>query len=196
MRIIAGKFKGTKLYLPTNKKIRPLKDMVKESIFNFLVHSNKILFQIEKSNILDLYSGTGSFGLECASREAGKVIFIEKEKEAIKILKQNIKKLKMKDEAKIFYDDVFNLIKKHDNTTFGWLSGIKFDLIFCDPPFKDSNINDLVESIIAKDMLKKNGIIILHMHKNNREKLTSRFKVIDKRVYGLSKITFGEPLIS
>ena len=95
MRIIAGKFKGTKLYLPTNKKIRPLKDMVKESIFNFLVHSNKILFQIEKSNILDLYSGTGSFGLECLSRGAAEVAFVEKKKEAINILEKNIKKLKI-----------------------------------------------------------------------------------------------------
>ena len=64
MRIIAGKFKGIKLYAPTDKKIRPLKDMVRESIFNFLTHSNKILFQLDQSNVLDLYSGTGSFVLE------------------------------------------------------------------------------------------------------------------------------------
>ena len=70
MRIIAGKFKGIALYAPIDKKIRPLKDIVRESIFNFLNHSNKILFQIEQSNVLDLYSGTGSFGLECLSRQA------------------------------------------------------------------------------------------------------------------------------
>ena len=80
MRIIAGKFKGITLYSPKDKKIRPLKDMVRESIFNFLIHSNKISFLLEKSNILDLYSGTGSFGLECISRQAAGVIFIEKEK--------------------------------------------------------------------------------------------------------------------
>ena len=88
MRIIAGKFKGIKLYSPKNKKTRPLKDMVRESIFNFIIHSNQISFQLEKSNVLDLYSGTGSFGLECISRKAEKVIFIEKEKEAINILKK------------------------------------------------------------------------------------------------------------
>ncbi len=94
MRIIAGKFKGNKLYTLTDKKIRPLKDMVKESIFNFLTHSNKILFRLEQSNVLDLYSGTGSFGLECISRGATKVIFVEKEKEAIKILKKKHQKIK------------------------------------------------------------------------------------------------------
>ena len=194
MRIIAGKFKGIKLYTPTDKKIRPLKDMVRESIFNFLTHSNKILFQLEQSNVLDLYSGTGSFGLECVSRGAAEVTFVEKEKEAIKILEKNIKKLKVEDETKIFSDDISNVIKRHDKSLFDWLPDLKLDLIFCDPPFKDTNINDLIELIIAKDLLKKNGIIILHRHKNAKEKFTVYFKIIDKRTYGLSKIIFGKPL--
>ena len=81
MRIIAGKYKGIKLYVPTNKKTRPLKDMVRESIFNFLIHSNKISFELARSNILDLYSGTGSFGLECISRQAALVVFVEKKRD-------------------------------------------------------------------------------------------------------------------
>ena len=71
---------------------------------------------------------------------------------------------------------------------------MKFDLIFCDPPFNDTNINDLIELIITRDLLKKKGIIILHRHKNTKEKLTIYFDVIDKRVYGLSKIIFGKLL--
>ena len=193
MRIIAGKFKGITLYGPKGKEIRPLKDMVRESIFNFLAHSNKISFQLEKSNVLDLYSGTGSFGLECVSRDAAETVFVEKEKHAVKILEKNIEKLKVKDETKIFCDDVFHAIKKHKKALFNRLSDMKFDLIFCDPPFKDTNINDLIELIIAKDLLKNNGIIILHRHKNTKEKLATHFKVIDKRVYGLSKIIFGKP---
>ena len=195
MRIIAGKFKGISLYKPKNKKIRPLKDMVKESIFNFLIHSNKISFELEHSSVLDLYSGTGSFGLECISRGTTEAIFVEKEKEAIKILEKNIKKLKAEDETKIFSDDVFNIIKKHDKALFDWLSNKKFDLIFCDPPFKYTNINDLIKLIITKDLLKKNGIIILHEHKNAKEKFTDYFEVIDKRIYGLSKIIFGKSLL-
>ena len=112
MRIVAGKFKGITLYGPKDKKIRPLKDMVRESVFNFLTHSNKISFQLEQSNVLDLYSGTGSFGLECISRQVAQAVFIEKEKEAIKILEKNIEKLKVKDVTKIFCGDVFRVIKK------------------------------------------------------------------------------------
>ena len=61
MRIVGGKMRGVTLYGPKNKKTRPLKDLARESIFNIIQHSNKILFKFEKSNILDLYAGTGSF---------------------------------------------------------------------------------------------------------------------------------------
>ena len=77
MRIIGGKHKGKKLFLPSDKLTRPLKDMVKESIFNLLQHSKKINISLEDSTILDLFSGTGSFGLECASRGAKYVVFFE-----------------------------------------------------------------------------------------------------------------------
>ena len=194
MRIIAGKFKGINLYGPTDKKIRPLKDMVRESIFNFLTHSNKILFPLEQSNVLDLYSGTGSFGLECLSRQANEVIFVENEKEALKILKKNIEQLKGKDKTKILFEDVFKALKKQSKDLIVRSTDLKLDLIFCDPPFKDANINNLIELIITRGLLKKNGVIILHRHKNTKEKLTPYFKIIDERVYGLSKIIFGKSL--
>ena len=192
MRIIAGKFKGISLLGPTDKKIRPLKDMVRESIFNLLSHSNKILFQLDNSNILDLYSGTGSFGLECISRQAKKVIFVEKEREAIKILEKNIEKLKVKSKTKILTSDVIDIIKKQKNYIFNWLDDSKLDLIFFDPPFKDLEINILIEQIIKNNFLNKNGIIILHRHKNTKEKLTRCIEIIDERVYGLSKIIIGK----
>ena len=88
--------KGTSLYLSKNKNTRPLKDIARESIFNLLKHSNKISFKFERSNILDLYAGTGSFGLECISRDSENVFFIENEKDAKKILEKNIKKLQVK----------------------------------------------------------------------------------------------------
>ena len=78
MRIIGGDYKGKKLVLPNDKKTRPLKDLVKESIFNLIHHSKKINLDIHNSLILDLFSGSGSFGLECISRGAKKVTFVEK----------------------------------------------------------------------------------------------------------------------
>ena len=196
MRIIAGKFKGTILYGPTNTKIRPLKDMVRESIFNFLIHSNKISFQLEQSNVLDLYSGTGSFGLECLSRQSGKVVFVEKEKKAVKILEKNIEKLGEKNKTRIFVNNIFSVIEKISKYNYACIADLKYDLIFCDPPFKDTNINKLIELVIVKNLIKKNGIIILHRHKDAKEKLTNSFKIIDERIYGRSKIIFGQPVLT
>ena len=186
MRIIAGKLKGTTLHFPQNKITRPLKDQARESIFNLLTHSNKMSFQFEKSNILDLYAGTGSFGLECLSRKANKVCFIEKVKDAKKILEKNIEKLQVRKNVDIFFDDVFNLIKKRN------IFHTKFDLIFCDPPFKDLNIQKLIQEICNNNLLRKDGILVLHRNKNTKEKLPDYFKIIDERIYGMSKITFGQ----
>ena len=91
MRIISGKLKGKKLFLPNDKKTRPLKDLVKVSIFNLLDHSNIVKKKLENSSILDLFSGTGSFGLECLSRGSKNVYFFENYVEAIKILEKNLK---------------------------------------------------------------------------------------------------------
>ena len=185
MRIIAGKNKGSIIHLPTSKITRPLKDRARESIFNLLTHSNKISFQFKKSNILDLYAGSGSFGLECLSRDSGKIFFVEKEEESKKILELNIKKLKVEKNSHIFFDDVLNIISKKNIFQF------QFDLIFCDPPFNFSNIYNLITSILNKKILKKKGIIILHRHKNSLDKYPNHFKIIEERNYGISKIIFG-----
>ena len=188
MRIISGKFKGLGLYAPKDKKIRPLKDMVRESIFNFLIHSNKISFKLKGANVLDLYSGVGSFGLECLSRYANKITFVEKKREAIEILKKNINKINEKRNIRIFCNDVLSLIKKNNNN-------LEFNLIFCDPPFKDKNIEMLIELIFHKKLLKKNGLIILHRNKSTIDKIPSYFNIVDERVYGISKIIFGNFLV-
>ena len=68
MRIISGSNKGKKLIMPNDRTTRPLKDMAKESIFNILTHANYINFRLMDTKVLDLFSGVGSFGLECISR--------------------------------------------------------------------------------------------------------------------------------
>ena len=77
MRIISGKFKGRKILKSVDNSTRPLKDMVKESMFNIIEHSKLMNLELKNTNILDLYSGIGSFGLECLSRGAKKVFFLK-----------------------------------------------------------------------------------------------------------------------
>ena len=186
MRIIAGTLKGSTLLIPRDKNTRPLKDLVRESIFNLLSHSNKISLHLEQSNVLDLYSGTGSFGLECISRQAKNVYFVENNKVAIKILEKNIEKLKVKKKTKIFFSDIYKFLKKEN------IFEKKFNMVFCDPPFKETNIEKLINLIFDKNLLDKNGIVILHRNKNTKDKLPNYFKILDIRIYGISKIFFGK----
>jgi len=183
MRIISGKFKGKKLFDPIDKKTRPLKDLTKESIFNLIIHSNSINVNLEKCNILDLFSGSGSFGLECFSRGVKKVTFIENYLPAIKILKKNINLLKL--------DTNVNLIEKNifDFNTYKKIEE-KFDIIFLDPPYKENKIVNLFSIIFDLNLLKKNGVVIVHRNKKSNDNGFGNFKIIDKRIYGVSKIIF------
>jgi len=185
MRIISGKFKGKRLIQPLNKKTRPLKDMVKESIFNILEHSKKINVKIVNSKILDLFAGTGSFGLECLSRDAKKVIFIEKNLDALTVLNKNIKELKHLSNFEIFNKDCFQYLNSNIKINN------KFDIIFLDPPYKEIKINELIEKILEKQFLSKNGVIILHRHKKDKQIVTEKLKIFEIRTYGISRIIYG-----
>ena len=185
MRIIAGNFKGKKIFYPEDKETRPLRDMVKESIFNLIENSNKYNLKIDSSNILDLFSGSGSFGLECMSRGAKKVFFFENYPQTLKVLKRNIYELKLSEKCKIFETNClsFNEYEK--------INDEKFDIIFIDPPYKEKNINFLIERLLNKEMLSNNGIIIIHRHKKEIDEFPKNFQLIDQKKYGISKIIFG-----
>ena len=184
MRIISGSFRGKKIFEPRDKKTRPLKDLVKESIFNIINHSKKMNIKISNSNILDLYSGVGSFGIECLSRGAEKVIFVENYHKVLPILKKNLSDLRTINNYQILEFDINkNFESKKIND--------KFDIIFLDPPFKDKNLEELLDNINKKNILKKNGIMIIHRHKKENDSLPDSLKIIDEKIYGLSKITFS-----
>ena len=110
MRIISGNFKKKKILEPKDRNTRPLKDLTKESIFNIIEHTKKFNVKIEGKNILDLFSGVGSFGLECLSRGASSITFAENYPEALKILKKNILLLKGDNKSIIIEKDIFRAI--------------------------------------------------------------------------------------
>ena len=182
MRIISGYLRGKKINLPKDNLTRPLKDIVKESIFNIIEHSNYFKKKIKNSKVLDLFSGSGSFGLECISRGAEKVIFNENYKNAIKILEKNIKSVGCEDKCQILKSDCFNLPENFNE---------KVDLIFMDPPFKEEKINELFASILKMKILGDKGLIIIHRNKKDKEILSKDLKILDTRCYGLSKIIFA-----
>jgi 16S rRNA (guanine966-N2)-methyltransferase len=184
MRIIGGNFKGKKLLEPLDKETRPLKDLTKESIFNIINHSNKFSTKIKQAQVLDLFSGTGSFGIECLSQGAGHITFIEKYNKVLTILKKNLNNLKTKNNYKIIEKDILN------NFEFKELEK-NFDIIFLDPPYKEKALDTILSSIIENKILKKNGIIIIHRHKKEIDRFPESFQIVEKKKYGISKIIFG-----
>ena len=184
MRIISGNLKGKKIFTPTDNLTRPLKDLTKESIFNIIQHSNLLNIKLENSKILDLFSGVGSFGIECLSRGALSVTFLECYKEVLTILKKNIYNLKLEKYSKIIEKNIFK-----ENTLD--LLDSKFEVIFLDPPYKEKKLLDILNKIIQLKLLKKNSIIIIHRHKDEKDVLPINFNIIIEKKYGISKIIFG-----
>jgi len=187
MRIVSGSFKGKKILLPKDKLTRPLKDLTKESIFNILKHSKLLNVELENSNILDLFSGIGSFGLECLSRGAKNVTFLESYKEVLNILKKNIDNLNQQNRTKVIEKDIFS-----ENTLK--LLNDKFDIIFVDPPYKEKKLSFLLNAITDIELLNEDGIIIIHRHKKEEDDLPKEFNLILEKNYGISKIIFGNIL--
>ena len=183
MRIISGKLKGKSLNFLKNSTTRPLKDSVKENIFNILKHSNLINLKIDKANILDLYSGIGSFGLECISRGAKKVTFIEQDKNAFAVLKENVLKLSIIKDTKIINDKIENFL----NSTLQE----KYDILFFDPPFSDQEFIKSLKNISQKKIYKKDHLVIIHRELNANDEFDEFLDVLLFREYGRSKIFFG-----
>tara|TARA_Y100000591_G_scaffold324945_1_gene345137 strand:- start:95 stop:661 length:567 start_codon:yes stop_codon:yes gene_type:complete len=183
MRIISGYFKGKKINQPIDIITRPLKDLVKESIFNIINHSKKFDLNLQDSNILDLFSGVGSFGIECLSRGTKKVIFVENYKEVLPILKKNLTSLKSLKNYEVINEDIFR-------SNFLMNFKIKFNIIFLDPPFKDNNLDKIFLKIREANILNNDGIIILHRHKKEKNLSLLKFKIIEEKIYGNSKIFF------
>ena len=172
------------LFFPNKLITRPLRDRVKESIFNILQHSNKIQFEFKNSTVLDLFSGSGSFGLECLSREVEKVFFFEKNPEAFSILKKNLNTLNILSANAIATNEDVSLIQ--NNKLF---NQIKPNLIFLDPPFKIKNIDNIINDL--KKIINKKNVLVIHTNSENNIE-NKELDVIEERIYGVSKIYFAK----
>ena len=184
MRIISGFLKGKKIDFLKSDTTRPLRDIVKENTFNVIKHSNLTDAPLENANVLDLYSGIGSFGIECISRGAKKIIFVEKDKKVSEILKENIKQLKIENRCKIFEGKTisfFNQLNKND----------KYEFIFLDPPFSENFFIEDLKIIQNFNFFSKNHLVIIHRENKSKDDLSSILDIISTKKYGRSKIIFA-----
>lgn len=154
MRVISGIAKNKRLKAPTGMKTRPITDMIKEALFNVL-GSN-----IENKYFLDLFSGSGSVGIEALSRGAYKAVFVDSSNAAVKVIKENLLHCNLMDRAEIYCNDVFKALEILERR------GCKFQYIFVDPPFTNEGI--FIKVITALDgfnILEDNGVLVIRSHK-------------------------------
>lgn len=172
IRIISGIFKGRMLNVPQSKLIRPTTDRLRETLFNLL--NNRINF--DGIEILDIYSGSGSFGLECISRGAKDATFVEKNFHIYKNLVENIKSLNVEEICKVEKCDALDFSKR--------LPIKQYDLIYLDPPYFNNDVYKVVKNLIINHYLKAEGRIIIERSKKSKESDMLNFAVEPFRIIG------------
>lgn len=171
IRISGGKHRSRKLLTPDTSLTKPTMDKVREGVFSALS------FDISNKKILDLFAGSGSYGFEAISRGASHVTFVDKQMEAINIIKANAESLK-ETNIKTVKDDVINFLENCDD---------KFDIVFFDPPYKLEIYEKVLEMLNKGKILNKNAIIVAESEKEIQINELD-YKKIKMYNYGLAKV--------
>ncbi|QZY57110.1 16S rRNA (guanine(966)-N(2))-methyltransferase RsmD [Crassaminicella profunda] len=178
MRVIAGISKGMRLKSPKGLETRPTTDRVKESIFSMI---NPYIID---SVVLDLFSGTGSLGIEALSRGAEKAYFVDCNKNSIKVIKENIAYTRLEEKSTVLFCDAHRAIKELA------LGTNKIDIIFMDPPYLKGLIIPSIDAIEKEEILNKEGIILVeHDLKDSLPEYIGKFMKRKEKKYGNTLIT-------
>lgn len=145
MRVITGIARGRRLKEPQGLETRPTTDRVKEGIFS------SIQFEIEGRRVLDLFGGTGQMGIEALSRGAAHCTFVDLRKEAVGIIRENLKLTGLEGQATVVQGDALAFLTRCRE---------KYDVIFLDPPYASDLLKKAMETIPAIDIVTENGIIV------------------------------------
>ena len=155
MRIVAGEFKGRRIETPKGYDVRPTTEKVKEALFSML--SNLM----EDSTCCDLFSGTGNLGLEAISRGAERCIFCDNSGESVRLIRKNIEYCRATDRAVLMPGGFEKCLKKMDE------EGLKADIFFLDPPYREGLYERCLELIRELELLKEGGVIVCEHARND-----------------------------
>jgi 16S rRNA (guanine966-N2)-methyltransferase len=177
MRIIAGQYKGKNIFAGNDLAIRPITTKIKESVFNTLG------MLIVDKDVLDLFSGSGSFGLEALSRGAHSVTFVDQAGSSIQILSKNLQSFKIPpDQFEIHNLNVQSYIQTHSRP---------YELILMDPPFNFSSLQELVNDICSTQILAETGILVLHHEVSNPiDHNSSIYELFKQKKFGRNLVSY------
>lgn len=181
MRVIAGDFRGTRLYAPSGNAIRPTADRLRESIFNIIGP------RIRGTSVLDLYAGTGALGIEALSRGAKRAVFIDSDPRSLALIRRNIAKVKAGNRATVMAWDIARNLQclRHQGA---------WDFIFMDPPYHQRLIQRTLENLAAAQTVFKIAVAE-HEVEEDLEDRPAGYLLEDQRTYGKTLVSFLSPMI-
>ncbi len=178
MRVIAGEKRGTSLLSPPGEEIRPTYDRVREAVFG------KLQFFLADKAVLDLFAGSGAMGIEALSRGAAFVCFVDKNGDAIETVRSNVAKTKYEKKCRIIKNDYISALKLFKN-------GIKFDIVFIDPPYASGYYEKALRALDAEGLLRPGALAVLESDDIPRVQL-QHYVIKQTKKYGKTMITYLE----
>lgn len=181
MRVISGFLKGRTIKGFDLKGTRPTMDRIKESIFGMIQSS------VSNATTLDLFAGTGNLGIEAISNGAKLCYFVDKNPLAVKTIKDNCETFQISDKCEILLSDYKKALDYFENTE------VKFDIIFIDPPYKETILISVLKMIVDKNILNNNALIIVEMEENSiKEAKIQGLNLIKRKKYGSKYVNLYE----
>jgi RNA methyltransferase, RsmD family len=179
MRIIGGEARGRTLHFISGSKERPTSDFLRETLFN-------LLGPVQGKSFLDLYAGSGSVGIEAASRGAREVILVEKDKDISTVAKNNIVICGFDNKCKMLTLDIGSGLRKL------YKSKYEFDIIFADPPYSCGLVEKTIKMIMENPVLNREAIVVIqHSAREDFNSILGKKNILrDQRKYGDSALTF------
>lgn len=182
MRVIAGIAKGHKLKTPAGDATRPPLDRQKEALFSMLGG------RVEEADVLDLYAGSGSFGIEALSRGAKSAVFVDSSPEAAEVVHNNLEHTKLTDRGSMIRDNAVVFLARNASV------GASYDLIFLDPPFRIDMIDlaAVFEALRKGNLVRAGGLVVLRLFSKIEPPDRPGFSLTKNRAYGDSRFLFYE----
>jgi len=175
MRIIAGQHRGRNLVTVRDHSVRPTTDRAKQTIFDIL--SNRLDF--DGIEVLDLFAGSGSLGLEAISRGARQVTFVDKSPQSLQVLETNVRTLGCSEQCTSYAADVFWYLKNARRS---------FDLVFVDPPYRLERIADLPAELYASEALREGTHVVMEHSKESPVEPSESMFEITRRLFGQTTV--------
>lgn len=176
MKIIVGKFKGRTIEAPRGLLSRPPLAVIRESVFNIIGPS------IETGNVLDLFAGSGSLGIEAVSRGAAGAHFVDSSRRCVKMISRNLAKLGISDICTVTRRDAIEFIRQ-------W-QGPPFDVVFIDPPFLSGKVAEALSVLRPSRVGSGSTLVVARIHWREQFPIPETYSLFKKRKFGESLVLF------